>query len=231
MKSKSQNTNQVLTEAQRVLISKNMRLAYSMARRHCGLLAFRETSNSDLKQTSYLALCHAAKLYDNKRPFGPYLCIWVKQFLRKYRGHETRFHADWNKINDCRRIEATSRRIQAKRGIDASNDYIFWAVSRYNLFSAWNMYKSIRVDFEEIKDKRKEIFQIEESVNLFQGLSQRERFVLEKRFGFDSEEMTLQQIANMIGVSRERVRQIENKAIEKLKQRFTDERQFFDASR
>lgn len=56
---------------------------------------------------------------------------------------------------------------------------------------------------------------IQKQLNRF---SERERFVINKRFGLDgSDPMTLEEIGNEFGVSRERIRQIESKAIKKLK--------------
>jgi len=50
-------------------------------------------------------------------------------------------------------------------------------------------------------------------------LRENEREVLNLRFGLDQEKcLTLKQIGERIGVSRERVRQIQEKALEKLRQ-------------
>jgi len=52
----------------------------------------------------------------------------------------------------------------------------------------------------------------------FAELDPREQFVIEKRFGLNGEEeQTLLEIGNKLGLSRERVRQIEEKSINKLK--------------
>jgi len=49
-------------------------------------------------------------------------------------------------------------------------------------------------------------------------LPERERLILELRFGIGTEEpMTLEQIGNMLGLTRERIRQIEIKALKKLR--------------
>jgi RNA polymerase sigma factor (sigma-70 family) len=51
------------------------------------------------------------------------------------------------------------------------------------------------------------------------SLSEREAFVLQRRYGLDCEHPhTLQEIADILGLSRERVRQIERQAFEKLRQ-------------
>jgi RNA polymerase primary sigma factor len=54
----------------------------------------------------------------------------------------------------------------------------------------------------------------------FETLSLLEKSVLTRRFGLnDSDELTLQEIAVQYGLSRERIRQIQNRAIDKLRQK------------
>jgi RNA polymerase sigma factor (sigma-70 family) len=53
--------------------------------------------------------------------------------------------------------------------------------------------------------------------DLLSGLSDRERDVLRARYGLDGPEESLRQIALRLGVSAERVRQIENRALGKLR--------------
>ena len=56
---------------------------------------------------------------------------------------------------------------------------------------------------------------------LLNDLDEKERDIIKMRFGIDCEShvngMTLQQIANKYGVTRERIRQIESKALRKLR--------------
>jgi RNA polymerase sigma factor (sigma-70 family) len=53
--------------------------------------------------------------------------------------------------------------------------------------------------------------------DLLSGLSDRERDVLRARFGLDGEAKSLREIAEQLGVSPERVRQLENRALGKLR--------------
>lgn len=53
--------------------------------------------------------------------------------------------------------------------------------------------------------------------NVLQCLNKREREVIEAFFGINSQEMTLDEIGNKMGLSRERVRQIKEKAIKRLR--------------
>ena len=53
---------------------------------------------------------------------------------------------------------------------------------------------------------------------LINTLNKREREIIKRRFGIDNEEpKTLEQIGNALGFSKERIRQIENIAIQKLR--------------
>jgi RNA polymerase sigma factor (sigma-70 family) len=53
--------------------------------------------------------------------------------------------------------------------------------------------------------------------DLLSGLSDRERDVLRARFGLEGDAKNLRQIAEMLGVSPERVRQLESRALGKLR--------------
>ena len=49
-------------------------------------------------------------------------------------------------------------------------------------------------------------------------LDKREQEIIKRRFGIDNEEpKTLEQIGNSLGFSKERIRQLESKALEKLR--------------
>ena len=53
---------------------------------------------------------------------------------------------------------------------------------------------------------------------LLENLTSREKLVIQLRFGLsDGKNRTLEEIGNMMGLTRERIRQIEKKAISKLR--------------
>jgi RNA polymerase primary sigma factor len=64
---------------------------------------------------------------------------------------------------------------------------------------------------------------LREAHRALDSLSERERQVIEMRYGIvNSRPHTLQEIANVFGVSRERVRQIEKRAMDRLRRRTAD---------
>jgi RNA polymerase primary sigma factor len=77
-----------------------------------------------------------------------------------------------------------------------------------------------RTPFEALRDKdlRKKV------EGLLQELDDREKKIISQRFGFGGgERKTLQYIGNKLGVSRERIRQLENVALEKLRHALNQE--------
>jgi RNA polymerase sigma factor (sigma-70 family) len=59
--------------------------------------------------------------------------------------------------------------------------------------------------------------EVERALRLLEGLSERERTILHGRFGLDCAELTLRELAERLGVSAERVRQIEERALSRLR--------------
>ena len=54
-------------------------------------------------------------------------------------------------------------------------------------------------------------------ISILEELTKRERDIIKMRYGIESDKKTLEEIGHVFGISRERVRQIESKAIKKLR--------------
>ena len=55
-------------------------------------------------------------------------------------------------------------------------------------------------------------------IEILQVLNEREQTVIKMKFGIESDEKTLEQIGQYFGISKQRVGQIESRAIEKIKE-------------
>ena len=70
------------------------------------------------------------------------------------------------------------------------------------------------------ESKSEERFEMDMITTLLSFLGDRDRRILAHRFGlFENDELTLEEIGNIEGVSRERIRQLQNMALSKLKQK------------
>src|SRR4030081_636891 len=80
-----------------------------------------------------------------------------------------------------------------------------------------------RTPFELLRDKDLH----HEVDGLLGGLTAREKKIISERFGFDGgERKTLQEVGKELGVSRERIRQLENSALSKLRRAFSQKEDF-----
>jgi RNA polymerase sigma factor (sigma-70 family) len=68
-------------------------------------------------------------------------------------------------------------------------------------------------EYEHVLDK----IEVDQLRSLLGSLSDRERMVLRARYGLDDDEQSLRQVAGRLGLSAERVRQIEHRALGKLR--------------
>jgi RNA polymerase sigma factor (sigma-70 family) len=71
---------------------------------------------------------------------------------------------------------------------------------------------------EEQYDKVSRQLEVESLPNLLDGLDDRERTIISRRFGLDGPEQTLRELADVFGISAERVRQVEQRALGKLRE-------------
>ena len=226
-------------QAREHLIKANTRLVISIAKRYRGLgIAF-----SDLIQEGNLGLMRAVEKFDYRlgHKFSTYATWWIKQTISRAlanQGRDIRLPAylsdrrwKFNRVSD--QLEQTLGRtpklneVAAAMGLQISQVEFMLEVSRES------------VSLEEPQDEAKDTFLADfiEDTNalspphstdyhflqrkLKEALSEipsREARILSLRFGLeDGHRHTLSEIGQKIGVTRERIRQLESLALEKLR--------------
>lgn len=225
------------------IICCNIRLVASIVLKH---YRHREIPELDLIQEGTFGLIKALEKYDlnTNYKFSTYAYSWIKQFIdrflltkgrniyipikmqekiKEYRKKELEFENKYKRKPTCEEISNIT-------GYDQSTIQLIEA----NLSDSISYDAQINTDEDDsfldlIPDKNKtpdEIY-LEKSQKqiLFKaiyeaGLTAREKDVIQRRFGFNGKIQTLESIGNIYGLSRERVRIIEKKALTKLQKYF-----------
>lgn len=227
-------------EAKKIIIESNLRLVVSIAKRYKGLgLEF-----SDLIQEGNIGLIEAVERFDvtKNNKFSTYATWWIRKEVSrsiKFQGKTIRLPvhlceqiSNYYKVN--KELIATLKRNPTIEELAAKLNISVAEVDRLIQYdediASLNAPVSEDIctnleDLIEDKDKDMESLFLDTErklliENLFREcqLSEREIMILKLRFGFlDNNEYTLAEVASIMGVSIEAIRQNQNRILEKIR--------------
>ena len=232
----------VMDEARQTLIQGNLRLAVHIARRYQN----RGLALSDLIQEANLGLMKAVERFDPSRgfKFSTYAYWWISEEVKRAikRGGRSVRNPD-HVADEIRVLQAIAGRVQRELGHEPSRrelaeaagldrqrleELLAYARSEISTESPLADDGGLVLGDTLSADPRYApeyaLFEHDRHRILADVLAQlkpREADVLRRRFGLRKGEVeTLQQISGELGISRERVRQIEKGALKALRERF-----------
>ncbi|MBO4649146.1 MAG: RNA polymerase sigma factor RpoD/SigA [Lentisphaeria bacterium] len=232
-------------EARKTLIKANLRLVVKIAHDFKGL----GLPLLDLISEGNIGLMRAVEKFDPAKgaKFSSYAAWWIKQSMRRALANQSRIIRipvqSAGKINKIKSIRTKLTEKLGREPTDAEIakdlDFSERTVAGLRLadLRTFSLHDPIQQgedgEFQDIIPDRgaqtpdrilSDIESVSRLVDLLSELDERERMILKMRFGLDGNRpKTLEEVSQTIGRTRERVRQIQNQALTKLRELLQDE--------